>query len=87
MVLDHDLETPLAAWDSAEAGLADARPVKIGRGAFIGARARVLKGVTIGDRAVVGAGTVVTTDVPAYHLAVGDPVRILPPKRPSERPS
>jgi acetyltransferase-like isoleucine patch superfamily enzyme len=80
MVLDHDVPEPAEAWDRAEVGGSDARPVKIGRGAFIGTRALVLKGVTIGDRAVVGAGAVVTTDVPAYHLAVGNPIRVLPPK-------
>ena len=50
----------------------------IGRGVFVGAHAIILKGVTIGDRAVVGAGAVVTQDVPARQLAVGNPARILP---------
>jgi acetyltransferase-like isoleucine patch superfamily enzyme len=45
---------------------------------FIGARAIVLKGVTIGDRAVVGAGAVVTKPVPPRHFAVGNPARIVP---------
>ena len=58
----------------------DARPVRIGRGCFIGARAILLKGVTLGDRAIVGAGAVVTRDVPAGHIAVGNPARILPPR-------
>jgi acetyltransferase-like isoleucine patch superfamily enzyme len=50
-----------------------ARPVKIGRQVFIGARAIILKGVTIGDRATIGAGAVVTRDVPADHVAAGNP--------------
>jgi maltose O-acetyltransferase len=37
----------------------------------------VLKGVTIGDRAIVGAGAVVTKDVPARHIAAGNPARII----------
>ena len=47
--------------------------VRIGRGVFIGTRAIILKGVTIGDRAVIGAGAVVVKDVPANHIAIGNP--------------
>jgi len=54
--------------------------VKIGRGVFVGARAIILKGVTVGDRAVIGAGAVVTRNVPAYHMAVGNPVKVFPLK-------
>jgi acetyltransferase-like isoleucine patch superfamily enzyme len=54
------------------------KTIVIGRGAFIGARALVLKGVSIGDRAVVGAGAVVTKNVPPHHIAVGNPARVLP---------
>ena len=53
------------------------QPVVIGRGVFIGARAIILKGVTIGDRAIVGAGAVVARDVPARHIAVGNPARVI----------
>jgi len=56
----------------------NARPIKIGRNVFIGTRAIILKGVTIGDRAVIGAGAVVTKDVPADHLAVGNPCSVFP---------
>jgi acetyltransferase-like isoleucine patch superfamily enzyme len=45
---------------------------------FIGARAIVLKGVTIGERAMVGAGAVVTKPVPPRHFAVGNPARMIP---------
>jgi len=54
---------------------------------FIGARAIVLKGVTIGDRAVIGAGAVVTKDVPAFHLAVGNPVEVMLLKNPVAEPA
>jgi acetyltransferase-like isoleucine patch superfamily enzyme len=37
----------------------------------------ILKGVTLGDRAVIGAGAVVTKDVPAYSVAAGNPARIV----------
>ena len=76
MVVDNDFHVPAGEWDWAEDYRARARPIRIGRGVFIGARAIVLKGVTIGDRARVGAGAVVTKDVPAGHLAVGNPARV-----------
>lgn len=81
VVVDNDFHSQTGEWGwNTEAMLsgAGARPVKIGRGVFIGARAIVLKGVTIGDRAVIGAGAVVARDVPAYHLAVGNPAQAEP---------
>jgi acetyltransferase-like isoleucine patch superfamily enzyme len=53
----------------------------IRRGASIGANATVLGGVTIGERAMVGAGAVVTKDVPAGETWVGNPARPLKPRR------
>lgn len=52
-------------------------PVRIGDDVWIGARAIVLKGVEIGDGAVVAAGAVVTRSVPARALVAGNPARIL----------
>ena len=52
-------------------------PVHIGRNCWIGAGAIILPGVTIGDNTVVGAGSVVTKDLPANVVAVGNPCRIL----------
>jgi acetyltransferase-like isoleucine patch superfamily enzyme len=46
-------------------------------GAWIGARAIILPGVTIGRNAVVGAGSVVTRDVPEFSVVVGNPARVL----------
>lgn len=51
------------------------RPVKIGRNVWIGAGALILPGVTIGDDAIVGAGSVVTRDVEAGATVVGNPAR------------
>ncbi len=52
-------------------------PVRIGNQVWIGSGASVLKGVTIGDGAVVGAMSVVTHDVPAQGLVAGNPARLI----------
>ncbi len=51
-------------------------PVSIGNDVWIGCRSIVLKGVSIGDGAIVAAGSVVTKDVPAYTLVAGNPAQI-----------
>lgn len=51
--------------------------ITIGEDAFVGARAFVMPGVKIGARAIVGAGSVVTKDVPDGVIAAGNPCRIL----------
>jgi maltose O-acetyltransferase len=58
-------------------GLEHALPIKIGDDVWIGGGAIVLPGVTIGDRAVIGAGSVVSTDVASDVVAVGNPCRHL----------
>jgi acetyltransferase-like isoleucine patch superfamily enzyme len=57
-------------------GAADA-PVRIGDDCFIGARAMVLKGVSIGARSIVGAGAVVVEDVPEDSVVAGNPARVI----------
>lgn len=52
-------------------------PVHIGSNVWIGAGAVILPGVTIGDNSVVGAGSIVTKDIPANVVAVGNPCRVL----------
>lgn len=52
-------------------------PVRIGRNCWIGAGAIILPGITIGDNVVVGAGSVVTRDLPDSVVAVGNPCRVL----------
>ena len=54
--------------------------IMVGEDAFIGARAFVMPGVTIGARSVVGACSVVTKDVPADSIAAGNPCRVLRPR-------
>ena len=51
-------------------------PVKIGNGVWIGAKATLVKGVTIGDNAIIGANAVVTKDIPANAIAVGVPAKV-----------
>lgn len=54
-----------------------AKPVHIGRGCWFGANVVVCPGVTIGDGCVIGAGSVVTKDIPPNSIAVGNPCRVL----------
>lgn len=52
-------------------------PVHIGENVWIGAKSIILKGITIGDGAVVAAGSVVTRDVPAKTIVAGNPARVI----------
>ena len=52
-------------------------PVHIGKNCWLGAGVIVLPGVTIGDNTVIGAGSVVTKDIPANVVAVGNPCRVI----------
>ena len=54
-------------------------PVRIGRNCWLGAGVIVLPGVTVGDNSVIGAGSVVTKDIPPNVVAVGNPCRVLRP--------
>ena len=58
-------------------GLELGRPVRIGRHVWVGGGALILPGVTVGDDAVIGAGSVVTRDVPAGATVVGNPARMI----------
>jgi len=53
------------------------KPIVIGSDVWVGGGAMILPGVTIGDRAVIGAGSVVTRDVPAGVFAAGNPCRVV----------
>ena len=54
-----------------------AAPIVVGKDVWIGAHATILKGVTIGDGAIIAAGAVVTRDVPPNTIAAGVPARVV----------
>jgi acetyltransferase-like isoleucine patch superfamily enzyme len=51
--------------------------ITIGKGVFVGARALILEGVTIGDHAMIGAAAIVARDIPPLAIAVGSPARVI----------
>ncbi len=53
------------------------KPIHIGKNVWIGSNSTILAGVTIGNHAVIGAGSVVTKDIPANMIAVGSPARVI----------
>jgi acetyltransferase-like isoleucine patch superfamily enzyme len=77
MVLDNDFHIPGEGFAWKTEYSSNSRPVSIGRGCFIGARAIILKGVTLGDRVVVGAGAVVTRSFPSGSVIGGNPAGLL----------
>lgn len=57
--------------------LADSSPVVIGNDVWVGERAIILKGVQVGNGAIISAGAVVVKDVPAYAIVAGNPARVV----------
>ncbi len=78
---DHDTSDPSDP-PSVNRRLVQA-PVRIEDFVWLGERVMVLKGVTIGERSIVGAGSIVTTDIPPYSMAVGAPARVVKAWNPS----
>lgn len=77
-ILDSDFH----AIDSSgrrEGVAAESADVSIGDDCFLGSNVRVMKGVTIGDRSVVGNGSLVACDIPSNVVAAGIPARVLRP--------
>lgn len=62
---------------SSESKTKEYLPISIGNDVFIGMNVTILDGITIGDGAIIGAGAVVSKDIPAYAIAVGNPIKIV----------
>lgn len=75
-ILDVDHDFGDIGMPIREQGL-DIRPVRIGNDVWIGSHCVVLRGVTIGDGAVIAANSVVTRDVPPFTIAAGIPARVI----------
>ena len=58
-------------------GLEYARPISIGNNVWLGANVVVLPGVTIGDNSIIGAGSIVTKDMPGNIIAAGNPCKVI----------
>lgn len=58
-------------------GLEYAKPIEVGNNVWIGGNVVVLPGVKIGDNVVIGAGSIVTRDIPSNSVAVGNPCRVI----------
>lgn len=69
----HDsLDAPMM-----QQGFEEEKPVHIGNDVWIGDRATILPGVNIGDGSIIGAGSVVTHDVPAFSIVAGVPAKVI----------
>lgn len=69
-------EHPLDA-ETRSKGLEYAFPIKVGNNVWVGGNVTVLAGVSIGNNCVIGAGSVVTKDIPENSLAVGSPCKVI----------
>lgn len=70
-VIVHDASTKSCV------GYTRLAPVRVGNRVFVGARTTILPGVAIGDDVLIGAGSVVTRDIPSGTVAAGNPARVL----------
>lgn len=77
MIVDNDFHVPTSPKTWATDYVKNSRPVKIGEGCFLGARAIILKGVELGSGVVVGAGSVVTKSFPSGSMIGGNPAVLL----------
>lgn len=72
----YTAEHPLDA-ETRNKGLETAKPIKVGNNVWFGGNVVVLPGVTIGDNTVIGAGSVVTKNIPSNVVAAGNPCKVI----------
>jgi acetyltransferase-like isoleucine patch superfamily enzyme len=77
LVSTYPFRTKLLHSEASNADAVTKGPVRIGNDVWIGARAMVLSGVTVGDGAIIAAGAVVACDVPAYGIVAGNPAQLI----------
>lgn len=85
-ILDHNHRFDLSDLPVNEQGISLPRPVRIGEGSWIGANVVILPGVTIGRQAVIGANSVVRSDVPDHAIAAGSPATVIATKLGDQEP-
>lgn len=78
-ILWRERESDVTNWETGKKDWShvERKPVVIESKAWIGFNAIILKGVSIGEGAIVGAGSVVTKDVPPYTISAGNPARVI----------
>ena len=64
-------------YEARNKGLEYAKPIEVGNNVWIGGNVVVLPGVSVGDNVVIGAGSIVTKDIPSNSVAVGNPCRVI----------
>ncbi len=74
--MDHKMRRPPKG-DESKVALEFGKPVEIGSDVWVGGAAVICPGVKIGDRSIIGAGSVVTRDIPPDVLAAGNPCRVI----------
>ena len=79
--------THTTALPERQAGFERALPVSIGRDSWIGGNVSIMAGVNIGKGCTIGAGSVVTRDIPDFSVAVGCPARVVKTLQGEERGS
>jgi acetyltransferase-like isoleucine patch superfamily enzyme len=86
IIVDSDFHAPWPPENRThKMGYENDLSVTIGKNVWIGMNSTILRGVTIGDNSIIGAGAVVTMDIPAEVVAAGNPARVVKTLQPPAR--